>query len=161
MKEDGTGEQVEYYSWHAPDGLSCWDKAHNYYIPKGLFQSQPVPIDVQSPLVATKPRFQKSRVSSELYNMKRLAFGMGIVKRGRQVHKKSRPSRVMDVEINRDALPCNRNRDNNEEVITNREAEDGINISSEESETNESTPNITSTSFVTTENLEVGGIERI
>jgi hypothetical protein len=34
------GEEISDYSWMARDDtMSCWEKAHRFYIPKGLFKA--------------------------------------------------------------------------------------------------------------------------
>ena len=82
-KDDEKKEEIDDYSWLAPEGLSCWQKAHEYYIPQVIFDRNPVPIASESP-IGQKPRFQKSNVSSELYTKKRIAFGLDKVQRGRK-----------------------------------------------------------------------------
>ena len=89
-KDDENKEEVTDYSWMAPDGLSCWQKAHDFYIPRGLFARNPTPISTESP-IGEKPRFQKSKVSSEIYCKKRLAFGLDKVMRGRKKEKTETP----------------------------------------------------------------------
>ena len=82
-KDDDKKEEIQDYSWMAPDGLLCWQKAHDYYIPQGLFNQNPVLIASESP-IGQKPKFQKSKVSSAMYTKKRIAFGFDKVKRGRK-----------------------------------------------------------------------------
>ena len=86
-KDDDKNQEINDYSWRAPEGLTCWQKAHQFYIPKGLFNNNPTPVPVESPQ-GKIPRFQKSRVSSDLYTKKRIAFGLMKVVRGR---KKTKP----------------------------------------------------------------------
>ena len=86
-------EEVSDFSWMAPAGMTCWDKAHKYYIPKGLFKENPVPIDDTSP-EGKRPKFQQPKTSSYLYRSKRLAFGLEAVVTKR---KKSDEERIEDV----------------------------------------------------------------
>ena len=88
-KDEETKEEINDYSWRAPEGLSCWQKAHQFYIPRGLFDISPIPISVESPS-GQMPRFQKSKVSSDIYTKKRIAFGLKECKRGRQKQKKEK-----------------------------------------------------------------------
>ena len=67
-------------TWCAPDGESCWFKAHSFYIPKGLFADnvRPITADEVSRLNDGKTiKFQCVRTGSDLYQKKHLAFGTG------------------------------------------------------------------------------------
>jgi hypothetical protein len=80
LQENGPqeGEEVIDYGWRAPNTeWTCWEKAHKFYIPQGLFRNH-VP-----KLNGRNKSFQCCIVSSQLYNAKRLALGEEIVKRGR------------------------------------------------------------------------------
>jgi hypothetical protein len=72
------GEEVIDYSWRAPNTeTTCWEKAHKFYIPQGLFRNHVHEIN------GSDKSFQCCIVSSQLYNAKRLALGEEVVKRGR------------------------------------------------------------------------------
>ena len=83
-------------SWRAPEGTSCWIKAHTFYIPKGLF-SDNVP-EITAEEVARleegkKIKFQSVRTGSELYRKKALASGTeGRLKK--RVRKRGRKKNV-------------------------------------------------------------------
>ena len=72
------GEELIDYSWRAPNKeWTCWEKAHKFYIPQGLFRNNVAKLD------ESNPSFQCTMVSSQLYNAKRRALGEELVKRGR------------------------------------------------------------------------------
>ena len=74
-KIDGT--PMTDYSWRlGDDGMTCWDKAHSFYIPNGLFDDIQV---VQHDL--GQPKFQNARLGSMLYQKKRLAEGRDAIMR--------------------------------------------------------------------------------
>jgi hypothetical protein len=66
-------------------GASCWDKMHQYYIPKGLYRDK-----VATSIIATsseqldKISFQCSCVGSDLYKKKKEALGETTIIRGRR-----------------------------------------------------------------------------
>jgi len=83
-RADGT--LVTDYSWRANmPGASCWDKMHQYYIPKGLYRDK-----VATSIIATsseqldKISFQCSCVGSDLYKKKKEALGETTIIRGRR-----------------------------------------------------------------------------
>ena len=66
------------YSWRAPDGTSCWNKAHSFYIPQGLFSDRvaAVTADEVARLNDGKNiKFQCLKTSSELSKKKHAAYG--------------------------------------------------------------------------------------
>jgi hypothetical protein len=78
-------KEISDYSWMAPNNsMSCWEKAHSFYIPKGLFlpaTSQQVNQEWDAS-GKDKMQFVNVALSSELYVAKRRAFGMAPIKRG-------------------------------------------------------------------------------
>jgi hypothetical protein len=71
-------------SWMAPDeSMSCWEKAHRFCIPEGLFKigANKQKQDWSS---GNKLRFVHASVSSECYLGKRQALGLSQLMRGRQ-----------------------------------------------------------------------------
>ena len=129
-----------------------------------------VPI-LEIPLGVTKTILRKSRVSLEVYYLKQLAIGMGVVNQGRKVNNKKHQqvqnqalSRVTDVDINREEIACNRNNRNKEETNVETATEVGtssINVSDKESENDESRTNITSPSVIMNKKLGLSWIEKI
>jgi hypothetical protein len=82
------GEEMIDYSWRAPNTeWTCWEKAHKFYIPQGLFRNM-VP-----KLNGSNVSFQCAVVSSQLYNAKRLALGEEVVKRGRTSGRKNKQTK--------------------------------------------------------------------
>ena len=79
-KVDGT--PMTDYTWCCNDeAMTCWRKAHCFYIPNGLFDDVHVP---QQNLL--EPRFQHVRLGSVLYQKKRSAVGkVPFVKRKRKL----------------------------------------------------------------------------
>lgn len=76
-------KEISDYSWMAPDeSMSCWEKAHRFYIPKGLFKigANEHKQDWSS---GNKLKFTHASVSSECYSGKRQALGLGRLMRGR------------------------------------------------------------------------------
>jgi hypothetical protein len=61
------------------DSMSCWEKAHSFYIPKGLFVAGPCHQESSS---KEKLKFANAAVSSECYLAKRRAFGLAVIKHG-------------------------------------------------------------------------------
>ena len=65
------------YSWRAPEGTSCWYKAHSFYIPQGLFADNVTPMstDEVSKLTEGKTiRFQCVKTGCHLFKKKHLAY---------------------------------------------------------------------------------------
>ena len=75
------GQEISDYSWMAPNNsMSCWEKAHSFYIPNGLFLvgAREVNQDWSS---KEKLKFVNVAVSAECYLAKRRAFGLTTMKR--------------------------------------------------------------------------------
>ena len=88
-----TTQVSENSSWMAPEGLSCWFKAHSFYIPNGLFSNkvQPITDDEIAKLENGQMiKFQCVRTGSELYKMKHLENGTTARKKSLGRPKKSR-----------------------------------------------------------------------
>jgi hypothetical protein len=66
FKKDG--KEITDYSWVARpnDSMSCWEKAHTFYIPKGLFLAGVIDIN-QERSSKEKLKFAKVALSSECY----------------------------------------------------------------------------------------------
>ncbi len=72
------GEEISDYSWMAPDdSMNCWEKAHTFYIPKGLFSAGESIKNVNEKL-----KFGNVALSSECYLAKRRALGLAPTNRG-------------------------------------------------------------------------------
>ena len=70
LKADGM--PMTDYSWRPSDeSLTCWNKAHTFYIPNGLFND--VRVAQHNP---KEPMFQHVRLKSILYKKKRIAEGL-------------------------------------------------------------------------------------
>ena len=77
-KKDGT--DVTDYTWRAAmPRVSCWDKMHKFYIPKGLFRDKLPPTTPDGKMV-----FQCCCVGSTLYRMKKEAMGEEASVRGKR-----------------------------------------------------------------------------
>jgi hypothetical protein len=78
------GKEISDYSWMAPDGdtMSCWEKVHRFYIPKGLFKASGTEQN-QEWNSTKKLKFVNAAVSSECYTAKRRALGLTPMKHGR------------------------------------------------------------------------------
>ncbi len=75
-------EEVTDYNWMAPEhSMTCWQKAHSFYIPRGLFKKDYKTIDWDD------LKFQNACVGSDLYKEKCLAFGKAPIKRGGRKRK--------------------------------------------------------------------------
>jgi hypothetical protein len=84
--KDAQGKELQDYSWRRPfdSAMSCWGKAHDYYIPNDLLKNTVQPITVDELLENdTKPSFQCVCVGWDLYKKKWLAFGE-VGRRGRK-----------------------------------------------------------------------------
>ena len=76
------GDEIDDYSWLAPNNeQSCWEKAHTWYIPKGLFRAN-ASLANQDWRGEKKLKFVNASVSSDIYNARRMAMGHTAVKRG-------------------------------------------------------------------------------
>jgi Transposase IS4 len=91
-------------SWMAPENLTCWQKAHEYYIPQKLFLDEVNPF-VQDDLEdRTRMKFQAMRVGSDIYKKRNKAFGIENDRRGRKARKKRKqqnqvpPARMENLE---------------------------------------------------------------
>ena len=85
--------EVTDYSWMAPDhSMTCWEKAHSYYIPKGLFKQDCVAINWDN------LKFQNARISSNLYSRKSSALGKVPCKRGGRRVKRKQPNVEEDMD---------------------------------------------------------------
>jgi hypothetical protein len=77
-KEDDTETTTADRSWRATGG-SCWQKAHSYYIPNGLFTNNVLPMtanEIEEGIQNGKQlKFQCVRTGCNLYKQKHLAFG--------------------------------------------------------------------------------------
>lgn len=85
--KDVNGSNIKDFSWRpsVDESTSCWKKAHEYYIPNGLFKDNVTPLEVHGlKNNDSKPNFQCVRVGSDIYKKKRLAFGEAERHRGRK-----------------------------------------------------------------------------
>ena len=67
--------------------MSCWEKAHKFYMPKGLFHDTVHPLvdgDLKDIERGYCPRFQCLRVGSDICKMRNTAFGIENNGRGRK-----------------------------------------------------------------------------
>jgi Transposase IS4 len=83
------GSAVTDYSWRTPQkSMSCWAKAHSFYIGMGLFKNDVDPLkeDEVTPDNLDNLKFQCSRVGSDLNKRKKKALGI-VSKRGRKKQK--------------------------------------------------------------------------
>ena len=81
FKKDG--DEITDYSWMAPNhSMSCWEKAHSFYIPRGIFKKASAREVNQDWWGKDKLRFVNIAVSSDAYNAKRVAFDLSVIKRG-------------------------------------------------------------------------------
>jgi hypothetical protein len=79
FKKDG--EEISDYRWMAPnDSMSCWEKAHSFYVHRGLFKACMSLLN-QGWTTTNKLKFVNAAMSSECYSGKRRAFGLGAMKR--------------------------------------------------------------------------------
>ena len=97
FKKDGT--EISDYSWLAPNpSMTCWQKAHAYYIPRGLFSEDGIG-QTQNWHGTDNLRFVNASVSSDCYNKKRVAFGNTPVRRGRKTQSKNRKSKGTTLDL--------------------------------------------------------------
>ena len=75
-KKDGT--TVTDYSWRAPEGITCWEKAHLHYIPQGLFAVPSQPMKESDLLSGKNVGFQYVRLSSDPYKKNETPWDMGV-----------------------------------------------------------------------------------
>ena len=72
------GNEVLDTLWRAPDGMSCWQKAHDFYIPNGLFLGKISPFtdeEMEDVRAGCCIKFQNIRTSCEIYKKKHMALG--------------------------------------------------------------------------------------
>jgi hypothetical protein len=82
VPEKKDGQEISDYRWMAPnDSMSCWEKAHSFYIPRGLFKAGVCLLN-QEWTTTKKLKFVNAAMSNECYSGKRRAFGLGAMKRG-------------------------------------------------------------------------------
>jgi len=81
--KDETGKEVTDYSWRAESG-SCWNKAHMFYIPRGLFKDNVSALEETDFRTSSRSKFQGVDTTSEIYKNKRNATGKPPHKRRRQ-----------------------------------------------------------------------------
>ena len=75
---DSGGNEVVDTSWRAPDGISCWQKAHDFYIPNGLFLDMIAPFteeEMEAVGSGQGIKFQKVRTGCDVYKKKHKALG--------------------------------------------------------------------------------------
>jgi hypothetical protein len=78
LMKEGTEETVTDWSWICPEDITCWDKAHLWHLPRGLWSSPVMPGDrINRVFYAAN-----TRVTSELYKKKMAALGRSQSKRG-------------------------------------------------------------------------------
>ena len=69
--------------------MTCWEKAHTFYIPRGLFLTGTGdPINQELSKKEKKLKFVNIAKSGECYLAKRAAFGLTPIKRGGRPHMK-------------------------------------------------------------------------
>jgi hypothetical protein len=84
------GKEISDYSWMAPnDDMSCWEKAHSFYIQRGLFKKASANEVNQDWNSSIKLKFVNAAVSSDCYTAKRRAFGLEPMKRGGNSNQKT------------------------------------------------------------------------
>jgi hypothetical protein len=66
------GEKVIDYSWTCPTKTSCWNKFHDYYLPKKLFSKKEINLSENT------IKFGYFIYSSELYQKKYKALGIEV-----------------------------------------------------------------------------------
>ena len=76
-------KEVTDYSWRAESG-SCWNKAHMFYIPRGLFKDNVSALEETDFRTSSRSKFQGVDTTSEIYKNKRNATGKPPHKRRRQ-----------------------------------------------------------------------------
>ena len=81
---DKKGGLVKDKSWCAPrEDMSCWEKAHSYYLPQGLFKVKKGPPMLVADLQKNeKPDFSRLAVGCGLNRQKNVALGYPAVRRG-------------------------------------------------------------------------------
>ena len=74
---DKKGGLVKDKSWCAPrEDMSCWEKAHSYYLPQGLFKVKKGPPMLVADLQKNeKPDFSRLAVGCGLNRQKNVALG--------------------------------------------------------------------------------------
>ena len=88
------GNEITDYSWLAPDdSMSCWEKAHRFYIPKGLFKASASKVQGPGQSNDKRMKFVNASVSSDIYRAKRIALGAAPIRRGGHTKRKTRKSK--------------------------------------------------------------------
>ena len=72
---DGGPVDVTDYRWRAPTNLTCWEKAHRFYIPMGLFRDNVAPI-TEEELNEGGKCFQHCVQTLDVWRQKREALGL-------------------------------------------------------------------------------------
>ena len=75
---DSQGNEITDLSWRAPDTMSCWNKAHEFYIPKGLFGEALTPVteeEMESLRMGGTVKFQTVRTGCLVYQKKHEVLG--------------------------------------------------------------------------------------
>ena len=86
------GNKVTNLTWMAPDHtLTCWEKAHQYYIPMGLFWDNVNSVTVEE-ISNKKIKFQCMCLSSKPYKRKLEAMGREQEVRGSRRNQVSVPA---------------------------------------------------------------------
>ena len=88
VEETADGDKIEDLAWRAPAHLSCWEKAHLFYLPRKLFHDSINPM-IEDDLERDRGcKFQCMRVGSEIYKQRNSALGIEIANRGRKKKQK-------------------------------------------------------------------------
>ena len=81
----GYGVEIDDYTWRAPiDTMTCWDKAHKFYLPRGLFKIRNSPPLVADTLLNSNVDFAHIAIGSDLYKRKNKVMGLQEVQRGQK-----------------------------------------------------------------------------
>jgi hypothetical protein len=70
------GSKVTDFSWTCPDEGSCWEKYHNFYLPRGLFNAKRIDLN------DNKIKFGTPVYLSDLYQKKYEALGIEVKVKG-------------------------------------------------------------------------------
>jgi hypothetical protein len=110
------GKEPIDYSWRAPNtDWTCWEKAHKYYIPQGLFRNNVPTLD------GSNISFQCCKISSTLYNSKRRALGEEVIKRG---GTSGGPGKMKETKKPNKRIPGKKKKESNNIVRNNSNGED-------------------------------------
>jgi hypothetical protein len=86
-----TGNKITDFSWRAPITMTCWEKMHAFYIPRGLFHSLVHPLVEDDLEDRKKLKFQCMLIGSDIYKQRNAALGLGNKRRGRPKTKRKAP----------------------------------------------------------------------